>query len=182
MKKTILLISLCLITACAQNHHQKRTCPSIFDGWRKINSQQTCDHAYKTQDPYAPKYREQIRPQYTRQLRTTPQVVYVYKDTSCNSCGCNNCTKQNNVTQTKEPVEIVYKKTTYTTSCNPQTTQTVTYEKEPYSATKENVVLQPSTQETKDVVTTTLQPVQVAPAQTTDPVLLTVEQAEQIAQ
>ena len=178
MKKTILLIALCLVTACAQNHHVKRTCPSIFEGWGKGKSLPPCEQAYHTQDQYTPKYREQIRPQYTRKLRTTPQVVYIYKENSCNSCACNSCAKQNNVTQTKEPVEIVYKKTTYTTSCNPQTTQTVTYEKEPYSATQQNVVLQPNNQEQTPPATENMA---VYP-QITEPVLLTVEQSEQIAQ
>lgn len=43
--------------------------------------------------------------------------------------GCNGCAPI--VRQTREPVEIVYKKTTYTTVFEPKTTSTVTYEKEP---------------------------------------------------
>lgn len=39
------------------------------------------------------------------------------------------------VREVKEPVEITYKKTTYTTVYNPQTYQSVSYEKQPYSAT-----------------------------------------------
>ena len=43
--------------------------------------------------------------------------------------GCNGC--QPIVRQVREPVEVIYKKTTYTTVFEPKTTSTVTYEKEP---------------------------------------------------
>lgn len=42
--------------------------------------------------------------------------------------GCNGC--QPIVRQVREPVEVIYKKTTYTTVFEPKTTSTVTYEKE----------------------------------------------------
>ena len=79
--------------------------------------------------------------------------------TNCNT-PCNNCTPK--VEIVKEPVEIVYKKTTKTIVYEPKTITNVSYE-------KEQITTQPVT--TKTVVNTTTQastPVEVvtAPAQT----------------
>lgn len=52
------------------------------------------------------------------------------------------------VKEVREPVEVVYKKTTYKTTYEPKTTSTVTYEKEPYQEIK-------STQTIETVTTTT---------------------------
>ncbi len=50
---------------------------------------------------------------------------------SCNACGtCNPCEAK--ITETREPVEIVYKKTTYKTVYEPKTYSQVSYEKAPY--------------------------------------------------
>lgn len=64
------------------------------------------------------------------------------------------------VKEVREPVEIVYKKTTYKTTYEPKTTTTVTYEKQPYNQVKEEVVVQetqtaPNTVETVTTTTTT---------------------------
>ncbi len=55
---------------------------------------------------------------------------------------CNGC--EPIVTQTREPVEVIYKKTTYTTVFEPKTTSTVTYEKEPIVNQKALQVVQPT--------------------------------------
>lgn len=64
------------------------------------------------------------------------------------------------VKEVREPVEIVYKKTTYKTIYEPKTTTSVTYEKEPYKQVKKEVVVQetqtaPNTVETITTTTTT---------------------------
>ena len=50
---------------------------------------------------------------------------------SCNNCNtCNSC--EGKVSEVREPVEVVYKKTTYKTVCDPKTVSQVTYETLPY--------------------------------------------------
>ena len=58
---------------------------------------------------------------------------------ACNSCNtCNSCDAK--VSETREPVEVVYKKTTRKTVFEPKTYSQVSYESVPYdSATKEHV-------------------------------------------
>lgn len=84
--------------------------------------------------------------------------------------GCNGCAPV--VRQTREPVEVIYKKTTYTTVYEPKTTSTVSYEKEPVINQKiisnTQVVAQP---EVKTVVTS--QP-EVKTVVTTQPQVKTV--------
>lgn len=51
---------------------------------------------------------------------------------SCSSCNsCNSCGDK--VSEVREPVEVVYKKTTYKTVCDPKTVSQVTYETLPYN-------------------------------------------------
>ncbi len=52
---------------------------------------------------------------------------------TCNSC--NAC--ENKISETREPVEIVYKKTTYKTVYEPKTYSQVSYEKVPYNSVSE---------------------------------------------
>lgn len=77
------------------------------------------------------------------------------------------------VKEVREPVEIVYKKTTYKTTYEPKTVKTVTYEKEPYKQVKEEIVVKetqtaPETVETITTTTTTTttteNPLDVLPA------------------
>lgn len=87
-----------------------------------------------------------------------------------NNNGCNGCAPV--VRQTREPVEIIYKKTTYTTVYEPKTTSTVSYEKEAIRnqkiVTDTQIVAQPKV---RTVVTT--QP-QVKTVVTTQPQVKTV--------
>ncbi len=57
------------------------------------------------------------------------------------------------VKEVREPVEIVYKKTTYKTVYEPKTTTTVTFEKEPYKQETKEEVVETTTTTTKKVVT-----------------------------
>lgn len=87
-----------------------------------------------------------------------------------NNNGCTGCAPV--IRQTREPVEVIYKKTTYTTVYEPKTTSTVSYEKEPVInqkiITNTQVVAQP---EVKTVVTS--QP-EVKTVVTTQPQVKTV--------
>lgn len=58
---------------------------------------------------------------------------------SCNSCApCNSCNScEGKVSETREPVEVVYKKTTYKTVCDPKTVSQVSYETVPYDEADE---------------------------------------------
>lgn len=62
--------------------------------------------------------------------------------------------------EVREPVEVVYKKTTYKTTYEPKTTSTVTYEKEPYKEIKNTQTVETVTTTT----TTTTNPLDVLPA------------------
>ena len=68
------------------------------------------------------------RIQYVRQI---PAVQPVTAQPAVVQQPCNGC--QPTVTQTREPVEVLYKKTTTKTVYEPKTTQEVSYEKEPYT-------------------------------------------------
>ena len=57
------------------------------------------------------------------------------------------------VKEVREPVEVVYKKTTYKTVYEPKTTKTVTFEKEPYKQEAMEDVVKTTTTTTKEVVT-----------------------------
>ena len=58
-------------------------------------------------------------------VQPTAQAVAVQQQ-PCNGC-------QPTITQTREPVEVLFKKTTTKTVYEPKTTQEVSYEKEPYT-------------------------------------------------
>ena len=62
------------------------------------------------------------------------------------SCA-SDCTKASpcaaRVRTVREPVEVVYKRTTYKTVYEPKTTQEVSYERKPYQANREVVVRKP---------------------------------------
>ena len=57
------------------------------------------------------------------------------------------------VKEVREPVEIVYKKTTYKTVYEPRTSTTVTFEKEPYKQEAKEEVVKTTTTTTREVVT-----------------------------
>lgn len=62
------------------------------------------------------------------------------------------------VKEVREPVEVVFKKTTYKTVYEPKTTKTVTYEKEPYKQVKQEVIVketQPAPETVETITTTT---------------------------
>lgn len=92
-----------------------------------------------------------------------PQYQPTPMTTTTASCGDIKSTESNStlpdgspcpaqVKETREPVEIVYKKTTAKTVYEPKTTTTVTYEKEPYVQTAAPQVIQEVTPQTNNQV------------------------------
>ena len=142
MKKFLILASVCLISACScmddstildepqvvyQNIQQRPQNCDYFDG-------KTC-------------YR------YVRRIRQQPVVRYrepVVVEKSCNKCdvaqtapvSSSNC--EDSIRETREPVEVVYKKTIYKTVYKPQTTTSVSYERVPYTTYQEEKTVTPS--------------------------------------
>ncbi len=95
-----------------------------------------CYH-YVYNTTYTPKYRTYENNSYssgTREVRyrTTENPCAVRSSYGNTPCG------QPQVRETREPVEIVYKKTKYTTVYEPKTYQDVSYEKEPYNEVRKS--------------------------------------------
>ena len=68
---------------------------------------------------------EYVQQPMVQYVQPTAQAVAVQQQ-PCNGC-------QPTITQTREPVEVLFKKTTTKTVYEPKTTQEVSYEKEPYT-------------------------------------------------
>lgn len=111
--------------------------------------------------PVVIKHQEETKPSVDTSVKTT-QKTY-------SSCGdIKSTTKEYElndgshcapeVKEVREPVEVVYKKTTYKTVYEPRTTTTVTFEKEPYKQETQEEVVKTTTTTTREVVTNT-QPV-----------------------
>ncbi len=71
------------------------------------------------------RYREPSR---CRSCCPPVKIVSQQAACGCNSCGCQQNTCAPTVTETKEPVEVVYKKTTTRTVYEPRTSAEVSYE------------------------------------------------------
>ena len=111
--------------------------------------------------PVVIKHQEETKPSVDTSVKTT-QKTY-------SSCGdIKSTTKEYElndgshcapeVKEVREPVEVVYKKTTYKTVYEPRTTTTETFEKEPYKQETQEEVVKTTTTTTREVVTNT-QPV-----------------------
>ena len=85
------------------------------------------------QRPYMEKTHPIVVPVATVQIQA-PEPRPIPTPAVINNANCNGCAPI--IRQTREPVEVIYKKTTYTTVYEPKTTSTVTYEKEPVTNQK----------------------------------------------
>lgn len=139
MKKLFIIALAAFVSACAcfdcedeapattyqANREAKMDC-DYFDG-------RTCyRYVYKTvQRPVAQPAPIRYRPCGTYQPAPQPVSCGCAQPTvSCNTCSpC-----QAKISETREPVEVVYKKTTYKTVYEPKTYSQVSYEKAPYSS------------------------------------------------
>ncbi|MBE6452387.1 MAG: hypothetical protein E7012_02725 [Alphaproteobacteria bacterium] len=137
MKKFLVLTSVSLISACSCMDEV-----TLFDNEPVVEERvqarpQNCDY-FDGQTCY--RYVHRVRQQPVIRYRE-PMVAYqapVVSSQSCNSC--NKCsvsqetkTCEDSIHETREPVEVIYKKTTYKTVYQPQTTTSVSYERVPYT-------------------------------------------------
>lgn len=143
MKKLLILTVVFTLAACGcMNDYEEDTTPEV--SYQNIQTQpQNCDYFDGTTC-----YR------YVRRVRKAPVLRYRDYSPVAPRCGCNSCPQVEvaptpacgccapQVKETREPVEVVYKKTTYKTVYEPKTTSTVSYERAPYG---ENQVVTPAT-------------------------------------
>lgn len=129
MKKFLILAAVCALSACAcMDDNEPAEVEVVYNNIQP--RPQNCDY-FDGKTCY----------RYVRKVRQVPVVRY-REPTVVSSCGCNNqsapvvqassscgCSAPE-VRETREPVEVVYKKTTYKTVYTPQTTASVTYERE----------------------------------------------------
>lgn len=143
MKKLLILSAVFALSACACFNGDEPAQEAVV--YQNVQARpQNCDY-YDGKTCY----------RYVRRVHQAPVVRYreprpvmapvVAPAVSCPcrtaSCGCQSvqyaapacggCAPQ--VSETREPVEVVYKKTTYTTTYQPNTTAAVSYERAPYS-------------------------------------------------
>lgn len=157
MKKQIVtLVTIMFLSACYSGPIYRSNTPADYSSY---NCTGRCQ-VKRRQAPQPVQVYEEPKPIVKPCQVAQPQPVVK----PCNTCAqavqpCNNCAPK--VEVVKEPVEIVYKKTTKTTVYEPKVITDVTFE-------KEQITTQPI--ETKTVVTTKeTAPVEIisAPAQTT---------------
>lgn len=143
MKKFIVIALAAFVSACAcfdcdeehpavsyQYRNQDKLDCDYFDG-------KTC-YRYK----YKKKVDKVAKPapiRYRKCNNPKPSCGECKQVTPCNNCNtCNSCNScGTKVSETREPVEIVYKKTTYKTVYEPKTYSQVSYEKVPYNSAAE---------------------------------------------
>lgn len=131
MKKILVLTAVLALSACGCMNQEDAAEPTVV--YQNVQARpQNCDYFDGTTC-----YR------YVRRVHQQPVVRYREVQRSTSSCGCmasqyvapvQDCScGAPQVRETREPVEVVYKKTTYTTRYEPQTTAAVSYERVPYS-------------------------------------------------
>ena len=138
MKKFAILSAVLALSACGcMNSNEEAAEPVVYQNVQA--RPQNCDYFDGTTC-----YR------YVRRVHQAPVVRYreprpvVVPAPAAPACGCqtaapqyvsapcsSSCAPQ--VSETREPVEVVYKKTTYTTVFEPKTSSAVSYERAPYS-------------------------------------------------
>lgn len=163
MKKLILLSAVLALSACAcMDSDEEAAEPVVYK--TAESKDMNCDYfdgktcyryVRRTRQIVAPapvvRYREVARPcpqmQYVAAPVAVPAPAPVTVAAPCAvaSCGSADCCAPK-VSETREPVEVTYKKTTYTTVYEPKTTASVNYEKVPVNASQNVQVVQPQVQ------------------------------------
>ncbi len=153
MKKLLILSAMLLISGCACLDGMCGDEESVepVTRYRTTTNTKNCDYfdgktcfRYVRRDYEEP--REIVR--YREPRRMYREVAYVDQSPCGAKIGGSSCPRaavetpcaakvsspcQETVRQTREPVEVVYKKTTYRTVYEPKTYEDVSYEKEPYT-------------------------------------------------
>ena len=138
MKKSLILTAVMfMVSACAQG-------PMIGD--EDCTYKQAPRKTYRVEPKPAPApiVVQQPAPIVVQQApcyHPAPAPVVIPQTQPCNGC-------QPTIRTTREPVEVVYKRVTYTTTYEPKTTSNVTYEREAVkNATVQEVKAQPVVKE-----------------------------------
>ncbi len=147
MKKLLIVALAAAVSACACFECDEEVPVTTY---RTVQAAQpNCDY-FDGRTCYRYVYRRVHRPvaQPVRYREPRPCPVcqpapVVCAQPACNN-GCNGC--ETTIRETREPVEVVYKKTTYKTVYEPKTYSQVSYEKAPYH----DVAAQPETIEVVD--------------------------------
>ena len=135
MKKFIVIALAALVSACACFDCDEEH-PAVSYQYRS-NDRLDCDY-FDGKTCYRFKYKKKV----DKVAKPAP-IRYRKCNNPKPSCGCNQVAPCNSspcgtkVSETREPVEIVYKKTTYKTVYEPKTYSQVSYEKVPYNSTAE---------------------------------------------
>lgn len=160
MKKLILLSAVLALSACAcMDSDEEEAEPVVYKTAEPKDM--NCDYFDgKTCYRYVRRTRQIVAPapvvRYREVARPCPQMPYVAAPVAVSapapitvsapcavaSCGSADCCAPK-VSETREPVEVTYKKTTYTTVYEPQTTASVNYERVPVNASQNVQVVQP---------------------------------------
>ena len=138
MKKFLVLVAIGLVSAC-----------SCMDDSTLLDDQEVVYQNVQARPQNCDYFDGKTCYRYVRRIRQQPVIRYrepMVVQKSCNQCNkcnvstsapvvSNNC--EDTIRETREPVEVVYKKTTYKTVYEPQTTTSVSYERVPYASHQE---------------------------------------------
>lgn len=134
MKKFLIIALAAVVSACACFDCEDEAPVTTYETTYKQPS--NCDYfdgrtCYRYVYKQAPRHVAKPAP-----VRYRPCGEYrssCRAQSTCGSCNkCNSCAPK--ISETREPVEVVYKKTTYKTIYEPKTYSQVSYEKAPYSS------------------------------------------------
>ena len=129
MKKLLIVGLTAFVAACSCFECEDEAAPAVtYQNARR--TQMDCDY-FDGKTCYRYVYRNIQRP-------VAPPAPVVHQRpcevaATTSSCGCNSCAPK--ISETREPVEVVYKKTTYKTVYEPKTFSQVSYERLPYTST-----------------------------------------------
>jgi hypothetical protein len=129
MKKLLAVVLAGLVSACACFDCQSDD--PVVRIKEAANTKLDCDY-FDGRTCYRYVYKKSSKP--TAMPKPIRYRKCQNKQSVCNTCNsCNSCNScESNASETREPVEVVYKKTTYKTVCDPKTVSEVTYETLPY--------------------------------------------------
>lgn len=198
MKKLLVLTAILALSACGCMNHEDEEEPVVT--YQNVQARpQNCDYfdgqtcyryvrrvhqapAVRYREPRpvvapAPVYDCQAKPSCGCKAKPSCGCHHTVAPAPVAALACGGCAPQ--ISETREPVEVVYKKTTYTTVYEPKTSAAVSYEHAPYSAEQVEVVA-PQPAPVAEQVTVPVQqynaPVEiVVPANNNEEILLDVK-------
>ena len=137
MKKLFIVTLAALVSACACFDCEDDVTVTDFHARRE--AKMNCDY-FDGRTCYRYVYndvkRPVAKPAPVRYLPCNAHKPVYQPKPACNTCNsCNSCAPcQTKISEKREPVEVVYKKTTYKTIYEPKTYSQVSYESAPYAS------------------------------------------------